>query len=784
MATNPPPFVSAHLPYLTTLPTENDTCEPVGQEPDPSEAAQGETIKSTKSVVSKSILNQCLNNQKDTKSYCQIRLDELGLTAAMNTVMVEHDCFDGMAPMAEQVFRPNAQNNIEILYVGLAGMKTYQKGRKELPYRRLRLNPDYCKEPGSPRYLTPKGAGTEVFFPPQVLAAYHRQEPIKTLFITEGEFKAMKASLHGLFCVGLQGIHNFIEKDPLGNRILNTELEALIKTCAVRNVVLLLDNDCLSVSYEPDKDLFTRPNQFYSAVRNFREATKHLDNVDVYFQHVNPDQLMKGIDDLLCSMPGQESKVVADLLAITKPVGKYVHTQNMTEKGLKALRSYFHITSVDEFYAEYEQVLGTERFRYQGNFYQHNGTILRNLISDQVTLFIRVGDEYFEHIQKPDRLGRLVPQLAKRIKTTITDDFSKEAIKYIPKYKAFALVPSHHDYKQVIEGCYNAYFKLTHLPLPGSIERSLAMVRHIFKDRYEFGLDYLQLLYMQPGQLLPIILLQSKERNTGKSTFGQWQIDIFQANATKLGNADLENDFNSTYAEKLVIVVDETTVSKRVTSEAIKRMSTEQGKIFVNAKNRQQYETEWIGKFIFITNAVDKALYIGKGEMRYFVRTVDKLPGIDDPDMLEKLREEIPAFLHFLERRTLHHTRKGRMFFDFADYQTPELTGAIEANKSLAEQEIRRLVEDTFEAFADLAKLEFAPGDIAAELKDTTRYRISDADVRASLKDDFGLLPTPKSSRYTYHSLRAFQGGAPTELANTPGKNGRPYTFKRSDFIL
>lgn len=212
-------------------------------------------------------------------------------------------------------------------------------------------------------------------------------------------------------------------------------------------------------------------------------------------------------------------------------------------------------------------------------------------------------------------------------------------------------------------------------------------------------------------------------------------------------------------------------------------MSTEQGKIFVNAKNRQQYETEWIGKFVFITNTIDKALYIGKGEMRYFVRTVDQLPDADDPDMLEKLREEIPAFLHFLERRTLHHARKGRMFFDFADYRTPELSGAIEANKTLTEQEIRRLVEETFESFPEVVELKFAPGDIAAELKDTTRYRISDSEVRSCLKDDFGLRPTDSPSRYTYHSLRAFSAGASTELATINGKSGRPYTFRRTDFV-
>ena len=41
---------------------------------------------------------------------------------------------------------------------------------------------------------------------------------------------------------------------------------------------------------------------------------------------------------------------------------------------------------------------------------------------------------------------------------------------------------------------------------------------HIFGDQYELGLDYLQILYTMPQQKLPILLLVSEERNTGKST--------------------------------------------------------------------------------------------------------------------------------------------------------------------------------------------------------------------------------------------------------------------------
>jgi len=47
-------------------------------------------------------------------------------------------------------------------------------------------------------------------------------------------------------------------------------------------------------------------------------------------------------------------------------------------------------------------------------------------------------------------------------------------------------------------------------------------VKHIFGDQIELGLDYLQLLYQKPVQILPIVCLVSKERSTGKTTFPKW----------------------------------------------------------------------------------------------------------------------------------------------------------------------------------------------------------------------------------------------------------------------
>ncbi len=70
-------------------------------------------------------------------------------------------------------------------------------------------------------------------------------------------------------------------------------------------------------------------------------------------------------------------------------------------------------------------------------------------------------------------------------------------------------------------------------------------MRHIFGSQYDLGLDYLQLLYTMPLQKLPILLLVSEERNTGKSTFLNFIKALFEANVTFNTNESFRSQFNS-----------------------------------------------------------------------------------------------------------------------------------------------------------------------------------------------------------------------------------------------
>ena len=96
--------------------------------------------------------------------------------------------------------------------------------------------------------------------------------------------------------------------------------------------------------------------------------------------------------------------------------------------------------------------------------------------------------------------------------------FSKDYIGSVPKYDGFCTVPEHIGYRSVVGKFLNLYEPIDHRPQEGDLSHIQSLVRHIFGEQYELGMDYLQLLYLQPIQKLPILLLVSEERNTGKST--------------------------------------------------------------------------------------------------------------------------------------------------------------------------------------------------------------------------------------------------------------------------
>ena len=153
-------------------------------------------------------------------------------------------------------------------------------------------------------------------------------------------------------------------------------------------------------------------------------------------------------------------------------------------------------------------------------------------------------------------------------------DHSKDEAAQIPKYDGFCTMPSHTNYRHNVNNFYNLYKPITHIPAEGDFQHICSLVEHIFGEQYELGMDYLQLLYLKPTQKLPILLLVSEERNTGKSTFLNFLKAMFQENVTFNTNEDFRSQFNADWAGKLMIVVDEVLLNLCEDSERLKNLST------------------------------------------------------------------------------------------------------------------------------------------------------------------------------------------------------------------
>ena len=171
--------------------------------------------------------------------------------------------------------------------------------------------------------------------------------------------------------------------------------------------------------------------------------------------------------------------------------------------------------------------------------------------------YLRVGTAILKRVRMPLSNGRSIETLIAWNVETLRQDFGKDYIAKIPKYDGFCTVPSHTDYRREIHGFLNRYKPISTVPAEGEFPRIREFLAHIFGEQAELGYDYLQLLYLRPQQRLPILLLVSQERNTGKTTFLNFLKLIFEGNVTFNTNEDFRSQFNDDWTGKLLVCVDE-----------------------------------------------------------------------------------------------------------------------------------------------------------------------------------------------------------------------------------
>lgn len=387
--------------------------------------------------------------------------------------------------------------------------------------------------------------------------------------------------------------------------------------------------------------------------------------------------------------------------------------------------------------------------------------------------YIRVGVNYFKKIQKVNPWGVTTTELKVWNKDTIKDDFGSGFLELCHQFDDFTIEPDNRNYQEVVGGMWNLYEPFPHKPHPDpvSIEEiptTAYFMAHIFGEQVDLGYQYMKVLYERPKQILPVLVLVSKERQTGKTSFLNWLDIIFANNFTVVAPEDLNSAFNSQYAYKNIIGIDEAVIDRKSAVEKIKSIATAKT-ILVNQKMIAQYRIPFYGKIVITTNREKDFMRIDSEEIRFWVRKLDSIPSDKmTEDFYDRLKAEVPKFLRYLIDSIDVEYGRSRMVFTYEEIQNEFLEEVKKDSRSGLHKDLELHIREWFIANPTETEL-------YARLKDIKDHwfqynaNVTPSYIKKVLTDEMGYETQP------YNRYRMMGAGETYP--------GAPYRFVREDFV-
>jgi hypothetical protein len=364
----------------------------------------------------------------------------------------------------------------------------------------------------------------------------------------------------------------------------------------------------------------------------------------------------------------------------------------------------------------YSPFMMLQKFIFGNKFYLTLSHIMTDLMNNQSD-YIRVGIKYFKKTQKVDRHGIIRNELKVWDKQTVVDDHGKNMLDDMERFDDFTLEPDNKNHECIINNNYNLYAPFEHKAANVEFVDELQMywtktlLEHIFGEQYELGIKYIKVLYDYPKQILPILVLTSEERETGKSTFVDYINILFGANTVVINPQDISNSFNASYADKNIVIIEESRFENVQATEKLKNLST-QKKILVNTKHVQQYSIPFYGKIIITSNDEEKFSRVDNPEIRYWVRKIPSLKGKANHNILNDLTNEIPYFLRYLDCLEDVDLTNSRMVFKAGELETDALLTVKRESLPSLHKELEILFEDFCMENNKVKEIMFTPASV------------------------------------------------------------------------
>lgn len=427
---------------------------------------------------------------------------------------------------------------------------------------------------------------------------------------------------------------------------------------------------------------------------------------------------------------------------------------------------------------KYTPFMIIQKIMFKDNFWRALNFVIIEIMKNESD-YIRVGTKFYKKIKKVDRNGIVRNELKIWEKQLIIDDYGKKALDSIPKFNDFTIEPDNKNYKQVVGNNYNLYSEFEHKPCDPSdyigdmqVYWTMTLMNHIFGEQIDIGMQYIKVLYDLPKQKTPILVLTSEERETGKTTFVDYLEMLFGANSVIINPENISNSFNGAYADKNLIMIEESKFENTQAIEKLKNLAT-QKKILVNTKFVQEYSIPFHGHIIITSNDENKFSKVDNPEIRYWVRKIPSLKNKANHNILSDMKKEIPYFLYKLSLMDDVDTTKSRQVFEADDLTTDALLNVKKESLPSLHKDIMILLDEHSMEYDNIDAFYFT----ASDLKDKwfrNNSKIEINYINRILKNSIEL---EKQKVQRYIPIQSNEG------AYFAKKNGRPYCFKNPYFV-
>ena len=432
------------------------------------------------------------------------------------------------------------------------------------------------------------------------------------------------------------------------------------------------------------------------------------------------DSFLKVLSDLHPGQVFEKSKGIATLVAKKIKGGSLniepnaaltlMHNAIVKAPGVtNTKKAKSDITGAFNWAMKSEDVVGiTKEDIASETFWKKIAWSLRQNIWDDRVEYVMVGNNYYS--------SRDETNLRLRSKEAIQKRFpgNKEIFLRIPEYEDFTLKHDFKAFERIIDGQFwNLASPLSFTPQEGQWPTIGKLMQHLFgeshleNDQRDLIYDWMKELLENPSQKLIIPCLVSRAQGSGKSTFLNLLSEIFGGNSITLKSTEMKREFNSAYADKLLVCLDEIPKSNSdLFIEDVKQIST-QTSIHVNPKGASEYDLPCNIHFVMASNKVEEFIKVEDEDRRLWIR---EIPAFDqekaDLNFVSKMLAEVPAFVHFLFTRAEVYPRDPGLRFQRRDYETNAKKKAITANKSEVYHKLCKEIANLFEAkYVNCSKL-------------------------------------------------------------------------------